>query len=90
MLRKWRVWSPRRASAILGREAAICLGQIVLDRNLRGIAGRVAGTRAGAAVRDYPADVIAASPGGGSAGSLRRRARRRLRLRSAGRTGAST
>jgi GT2 family glycosyltransferase len=90
LLRKWRVWSPRRAAAILGREAAICLGQIVLDRNLRGIAGRVAGTRAGAAVRDYPADVIAASPGGGSAGSLRRRARRRLRLRSAGRAGAST
>jgi GT2 family glycosyltransferase len=90
LLRKWRVWSPRRAPAILGREAAICLGQIVLDRNFKGITGRVAGTRAAAGAWDYPAEVIAASPGGGSAGSLRRRARRRLRLRSAGRAGAST
>ena len=81
LLRKWGVWSPRRAPAIVARECAICLGQIVLDRNLGGVGGRFAGTRTGATALPYPAAVIDASPGGGRAGSLRRRAQRRLRLR---------
>jgi len=89
LLRKWGVWSPRRAPAIVARECTICAGQIVLDRNLGGVAGRFAGTRTGAAARAYPKTVIDSSPGGGRAGSLRRRARRRLRLRGAGGADAS-
>lgn len=89
LLRKWGVWSPRRAPAILARESTICLGQVVLDRNLGGLRGRLAGARAGAGARAYPKEVIDLSPGGGKAGSLRRRARRRLRLRGAGGADAS-
>ena len=90
LLRKWGVWSLGRAPGILARECTICLGQAVFDRNLGGLRGRLKGARVKTAANAYPKAVIELSPGGGRAGSLSRRARRRLRLRSAGGADAST
>jgi GT2 family glycosyltransferase len=49
MLRRYGVLSsPLRALRALACEAALCAGQLLLDRTARGVAGRVEGWRAGA------------------------------------------
>ncbi|HEY7255338.1 MAG TPA: glycosyltransferase family 2 protein [Solirubrobacterales bacterium] len=49
MLRRYAVLSsPRRGMRALACEAALCTGQLLIDRTARGLAGRVEGWRAGA------------------------------------------
>jgi GT2 family glycosyltransferase len=49
MLRRYGVLkSPRRALRALFCEGALCAGQLLMDRTVRGVAGRVEGWRAGA------------------------------------------
>lgn len=60
LLRKWGVVNPSRAPATLMREATVCLGQAVVDRNLQGVRGRWAGWRQ-AARGIYPTDVVEAA-----------------------------
>lgn len=54
MLRKWSVLQPVRLPAVAAREIPICLGQVVMDRNLAGISGRLQGLRARAEQQPYP------------------------------------
>lgn len=85
LLRKWRVMRPRRAAAILARDMMIAGGQGVIDRNLAGIRGRIAGWRAGLdSRRDYPQAVVDEAFRLSLAESLHRRVARRARLRSGG------
>jgi GT2 family glycosyltransferase len=82
-LRKWSVLAqPRPALQALIGDAAICAGQLIADRNVAGLRGRVAGYRAARAStrRPYPAGLLPA-PSRPLNGSLRPRLRRRLRLR---------
>jgi len=84
LLRKWGVLAPWRLPAVLARELAICAGQAVLDRDVSGVRGRVAGFRRAALVarEPYPAAVLAGLNGHGLAETLLARHRRRDRLRS--------
>ena len=59
LLRKWGVVSPRRAPAMIAREAIVCLGQALIDRNVQGVRGRRAGWRA-ATPGTYPTGVVEA------------------------------
>ena len=80
VLRKWGVLGPRRLPSVLVREVALSAGQAVVDRNLGGAKGRLAGLRAAGARQPYPtAELSPDPPGLGS--TLRRRWRRRARLR---------
>ncbi len=84
LLRKWGVLRrPARAARALAAEAAICSGQLILDRTTAGVRGRLAGFRA-AAAGDYPDAVVEANrpPPGERGASLIRRLRRRRRVRS--------
>jgi GT2 family glycosyltransferase len=84
LLRKWGVLSPGRLPAVLARELAICAGQAAFDRNLAGVRGRAAGMRAVRERRPFPdSELLGSAPSLGS--SLRRRWRRRVRVRRAGR-----
>lgn len=81
LLRKYGVLSPRRLPGILVRDGPILVGQALVDRNLAGARGRVAGYRAaaGAGRRPYPgAFVVGRGPR--ALTTLRRRLARRLRL----------
>jgi N-acetylglucosaminyl-diphospho-decaprenol L-rhamnosyltransferase len=80
VLRKWSVATPRRLPRVVGRELAICAGQLVVDRTAAGIAGRFAALHAPVEVQPYPEDVLANSRRSLS-GTLRRRMARRARLR---------
>jgi len=81
VLRKWGVLrSPRRAAAVIARDAVICVGQIFIDRNAAGPRGRVNGFRAARPGR-YPAGDLGPTPPGGVVTNLRRRAARRSRMR---------
>jgi GT2 family glycosyltransferase len=81
VLRKWGVLrSPLRAAAVIGRDAVICAGQIVLDRNAAGVWGRMNGFRTASPGR-YPEIDLGPSPPGGLVTNLRRRAARRSRMR---------
>jgi GT2 family glycosyltransferase len=81
VLRKWGVTrSPSRIAAVLARDAVLCAGQAVVDRNLAGARGRIHGYRAARPTEDFPAAAVAARPPG-SVATLRRRAARRARLR---------
>lgn len=83
VLRKWGVLTPRRLPGVVAREAAICAGQALVDRNLSGVRGRVRGVRSPVGAQAYPgAEVIGRAPG--LAATLRRRWRRRRRLRARG------
>ena len=85
MLRKWGALTPRRLPGILARDLVTCAGQAVIDRNVAGVRGRVAGWRAARDVerQHYPAELpVGAAPG--ALGTLRRRAARRGRLRARG------
>jgi N-acetylglucosaminyl-diphospho-decaprenol L-rhamnosyltransferase len=82
VLRKWGVLrSPRRIAAALARDAIVCLGQAVLDRNLAGIRGRIRGYLAAERTGPFPGRAVTAGPG--PVVNLRRRAARRARLRRA-------
>jgi len=81
VLRKWGVARPRRLPAIVARDGMICLGQALVDRNLSGVGGRLAGYRAAAQSYPYPADLLEPAGGPGLVGELGRRLRRRARLR---------
>ncbi len=80
LLRKWGVLSsPGRLARVAFAEAAICAGQLVFDRTLAGVRGRVAGLRA-ATSGTYPRELIDAhrpAPGERGAGLARRLRRRR-------------
>ena len=81
LLRKWGVLAPRRLPAVLAREVALSAGQAVVDRNLGGVRGRLAGLRASRPSEPYPAPEVLGDPPS-LASTLRRRWRRRARLRS--------
>ena len=81
MLRKWGVLrSPRRTAAALARDAAVCVGQAIFDRNLAGVRGRVRGYRAATRTEPFP-DRAVTPRAPGALATLRRRAARRARLR---------
>jgi N-acetylglucosaminyl-diphospho-decaprenol L-rhamnosyltransferase len=81
VLRKWGVASARRVPAIVARDAVVCAGQALIDRNLSGVRGRIAGYRAGEATESYPEGLpLGQAPT--ALGTLRRRLARRKRLRS--------
>ena len=80
-LRKWRVLGVRRLGAVLGRELVICGGQLIVDGNGGGIRGRIDGFRAAATIERHPYPERALAPRRPRAATtLRRRARRRMRL----------
>jgi len=60
LLRKWGVVSPVRTPAVVAREAILCLGQALIDRNAQGVRGRREGWRAGTR-GEYPTEVVAAA-----------------------------
>lgn len=80
VLRKWGVLSPRRIPSVLARDLALSAGQAVVDRNLGGLRGRIAGLRAAPAPEPYPGVGVLPDPPS-LAGTLARRWRRRARLR---------
>ncbi len=80
VLRKWQVVSARRLGPVLVREAVLCAGQALLDRNVAGLRGRLAGYRAPRELERYPTTLDLGRERAGS--NLRRRALRRARLRS--------
>jgi GT2 family glycosyltransferase len=90
VLRKWQVATLQRLPAILAREVPICAGQMIFDRNLSSVHGRVRGFRAAADVPrlPYPGDVLAGRDAAGALTTLRRRARRRVRPREQARRAA--
>ncbi len=80
VLRKWNVLaSPRRAARAVAGDAVVCAGQLVLDRTLAGVRGRLAGYGAAVEREPYPEGV--ATTGGTFGRRLQRR--RRLRRRAA-------
>lgn len=83
VLRKWRVINSRRLLPVLFREAVLCAGQAVVDRNLAGVRGRLRGYRATPPIERYPGTAVVGAGAGGALQTLRRRARRRAHLRKA-------
>jgi GT2 family glycosyltransferase/glycosyltransferase involved in cell wall biosynthesis len=83
VLRKWQVLNARRLLPVLFREAVLCAGQAVVDRNLAGVRGRLRGYRSAPALERYPTAIAFGDGDGGALATLRRRARRRARLRTA-------
>ena len=80
LLRKWNVVTPRRLPGIVARELVIGGGQALVDRNLDGVRGRMAGLRAARPSEPYPSGEL--PPDAPSlAATLRRRRRRRARVR---------
>jgi N-acetylglucosaminyl-diphospho-decaprenol L-rhamnosyltransferase len=80
LLRKWSVISARRLPGILVRELVMSAGQAVVDRNLGGAAGRVAGLRAGRRTEPFPGPDLVREPTS-FLRTLGRRRRRRARMR---------
>ncbi len=81
VLRTWGVATPRRLPAIAARDLVICTGQAVIDRNLDGARGRVAGWRAAERRHPYPGDLLEPRADVAVLANLRRRLVRRVRLR---------
>ncbi len=77
VLRKWGVLDGRRTGSVLFREAVLCAGQAVVDRNLAGVRGRLRGYREAPASERYPEALGLGATQGGVVGNLARRARRR-------------
>jgi N-acetylglucosaminyl-diphospho-decaprenol L-rhamnosyltransferase len=75
LLRKWGVINLRRGPAVFAREAIVCLGQALVDRNVGGVRGRRAGWRAGTR-GSYPEAVVAAAEPVGLVDGLARSAGR--------------
>ena len=74
VLRKWGVLTPRRFGPVLAREGLVIAGQLLVDRNLAGLSGRLDGWRAANPSEGFP-DVPLA--GDGLSRTLSRRWRRR-------------
>jgi N-acetylglucosaminyl-diphospho-decaprenol L-rhamnosyltransferase len=84
LLRKWSVLSTRRIASILARDVTICAGQIVFDRTVAGIRGRLEGYAAAAGVGRYPyPDREQRGTASSLLQTLARRSERRARLRRA-------
>jgi GT2 family glycosyltransferase len=80
VLRKWGALNARTLPGILARDLVTCAGQAVMDRNVTGVRGRIAGWRAAEPTEAYPPDLpVGRAPG--ALGTLRRRLARRSRLR---------
>jgi N-acetylglucosaminyl-diphospho-decaprenol L-rhamnosyltransferase len=79
LLRKWHVITARRLPGIIARELYLGIGQALVDRNIGGLHGRLAGLRAGRATEPYPGPLPNPPT---LLATLRRRWRRRSRLRS--------
>jgi GT2 family glycosyltransferase/glycosyltransferase involved in cell wall biosynthesis len=88
VLRKWSVLDGRRTGSVLVREAVLCAGQAVVDRNLAGVRGRLRGYREAPASERYPEALGLGATQGGVVANLARRARRRSRLRGRGKRAA--
>ena len=73
VLRKWRVLNARRLGPVLAREAVLCAGQAVVDRNVAGVRGRRARLPRGGRARALPGARSASTGGSGAAETLRRR-----------------
>lgn len=82
VLRKWGVLSPGRAPGVLARDAALVVGQAVIDRNVSGAGARVRGWRAAEPSERYPAEALATAGADGLTRTLSRRLQRRRWLRS--------
>lgn len=80
VLRKWGVLTPGRLAPVAARELLVVAGQAVVDRNLAGVGGRLAGWRAASPTERYPDIPVT---GGSPATTMIRRWRRR-RVDSAG------
>jgi len=78
LLRKWNVITPRRLPGIVARELYLGVGQAVVDRNVGGLRGRLAGLRTGERTEPYPGPLPDPPT---LIGTLRRRWRRRSRIR---------
>ena len=83
VLRKYGGLSAGRLSAVLARDGVVLAGQLVVDRNLAGLRGRVAGWKAGRKSYDYPAALVESFGPPSLRETLERRAARRKRLRGA-------
>ena len=83
MLRKWGVLkSPARLARVLATDGVVCVGQLVVDRSLAGVRGRVRGYRAATPGAPFPSETLAEGVAAdGVLRTLRRRATRRARLR---------
>jgi N-acetylglucosaminyl-diphospho-decaprenol L-rhamnosyltransferase len=80
VLRKWRALNARTLAGVLARDLVTCAGQAVIDRNLNGVRGRIAGWRAAEPTESFPHGLpVGRAPG--AVGTLRRRLARRSRLR---------
>lgn len=84
ILQKWSVLSPARIGSVVARDLPLALGQAVVDRNLSGLTGRVAGLRSSPEPHSYPTDLPDST---GLIENLRRRWRRRSGVRGASPTG---
>jgi N-acetylglucosaminyl-diphospho-decaprenol L-rhamnosyltransferase len=84
LLRKWSVIrSPAMLARVLVADTAICLGQLIADRSLTGVRGRIVGLSTSVRPRPYPRALIDRHLQGSTLpGALARRARRRRRERS--------
>jgi N-acetylglucosaminyl-diphospho-decaprenol L-rhamnosyltransferase len=81
LLRKWGVVNARRAAGVAVREAVICAGQAVIDRNIEGVRGRRAGWKRASGSGEFPDDLVREHATLSLAQSLRRRAGRRASIR---------
>ena len=84
VLRKYGGLSAGRLPGILARDGVVLAGQLVADRNLAGLRGRVAGWRAGRPEFEYPGALVESFGPPSLRETLRWRAARRARLRGAG------
>ncbi len=58
LLRKWGVLTPRRLPGVILRELAWCAGQLLMDRNLGAISGRLDGLRSRPEAHPYPQEAL--------------------------------
>jgi N-acetylglucosaminyl-diphospho-decaprenol L-rhamnosyltransferase len=79
LLRKWGVLTPRRLPGIALRELAWFAGQLVMDRNLGGLSGRLHGLRTHPEPRPYPQEALTGVTPLPS--TVSRHVRRRIRIR---------
>ena len=82
LLRKWGVVEPSRLASIATRDLILLFGQVIVDRNVAGVGGRLAGWKEATREQAYPEAVLAHGRGAGVAMTMRRRYARRRRLRS--------
>jgi GT2 family glycosyltransferase/glycosyltransferase involved in cell wall biosynthesis len=83
VLRKWGVLrSPARIARVLATDGAVCMGQLVVDRSLAAVRGRVRGYLAARPEAPFPSQALAEGVAAdGMVRTLGRRASRRARLR---------